>query len=334
MPRRVLIMGAAGRDFHNFNVVYRGRPALRGRRVHRDADPVHRRPDVPGRARRRRATRTASRSTTRAELAAADQRRSRSTTSSSATPTSRHEYVMHQGQRGAGRRRELPAARAERDDARGRRPGRRRLRRPDRARARARRRARSPATLKDAGQARRGGSPPDAVRRTSSAQRVQRFATLEDLDRYDTHDRGARGVRAAHRARARSSTPASTTATILEQAQAECDVLLWDGGNNDLPFYRPTCTSWSPTRCAPGTRRRYHPGEANLRMADVIVDQQDGLGHARAGRPADGRRSRRSNPTRDRREGEQPRHGRRPRRDRAASGCWWSRTARRSRTAR
>ena len=47
----VLIAGAAGRDFHNFNVVYRGRDDVRGRRVHRDADPEHRRARLPGRAR-------------------------------------------------------------------------------------------------------------------------------------------------------------------------------------------------------------------------------------------------------------------------------------------
>ena len=52
---------------------------------------------------------------------------------------------------------------------------------------------------------------------------------------------------------------------ILEQAQAECDVLLWDGGNNDLPFYRPDVwiTLVDPLRA--GHELRYHPGETNLR---------------------------------------------------------------------
>ena len=103
------------------------------------------------------------------------------------------------------------------------------------------------------------------------AQRVQRFATLEDLDRCRRHDRGARGVRAAHSSAARSSTPASTTATILEQAQAECDVLLWDGGNNDLPFYRPTCDDRGRDPLRAGHEITYFPGETNLRMADVLV---------------------------------------------------------------
>jgi predicted GTPase len=58
---------------------------------------------------------------------------------------------------------------------------------------------------------------------------------------------------------------------ILEQAQAEADVLLWDGGNNDLPFYTPDVwiTLVDPLRA--GHELTYHPGEANLRAADVIV---------------------------------------------------------------
>ncbi|MET0885173.1 MAG: GTP-binding protein, partial [Mycetocola sp.] len=58
---------------------------------------------------------------------------------------------------------------------------------------------------------------------------------------------------------------------ILEQAQAEADVLLWDGGNNDMPFYRPNIhiTIVDPLR--PGHERLYYPGEVNVRMADVVL---------------------------------------------------------------
>jgi len=57
----------------------------------------------------------------------------------------------------------------------------------------------------------------------------------------------------------------------LEQAQKECDVLVWDGGNNDYPFYRPTVhlTVADPLRA--GHETSYHPGETNFRMADAIV---------------------------------------------------------------
>ncbi|HEU4832194.1 MAG TPA: GTP-binding protein, partial [Actinomycetota bacterium] len=58
---------------------------------------------------------------------------------------------------------------------------------------------------------------------------------------------------------------------ILKQAQAECDVLLWDGGNNDLPFYAPDVHVVVADPLRAGHETRYHPGEANLRMANVIV---------------------------------------------------------------
>jgi predicted GTPase len=58
---------------------------------------------------------------------------------------------------------------------------------------------------------------------------------------------------------------------IMVRAQAEADVILWDGGNNDLPFYYPDVhiTVADPLRV--GHETSYHPGEVNLRMADVIV---------------------------------------------------------------
>jgi predicted GTPase len=58
---------------------------------------------------------------------------------------------------------------------------------------------------------------------------------------------------------------------ILRLAELECDVVLWDGGNNDLPFYQPDLhiTIADPHRA--GHELRYHPGEANLRAAGVIL---------------------------------------------------------------
>jgi predicted GTPase len=58
---------------------------------------------------------------------------------------------------------------------------------------------------------------------------------------------------------------------ILEQAQKECDVLLWDGGNNDYPFYRPTVLLVVADPLRAGHETSYHPGETNFRMADAIV---------------------------------------------------------------
>src|SRR5437588_418442 len=50
---------------------------------------------------------------------------------------------------------------------------------------------------------------------------------------------------------------------ILERAQAECDVLIWDGGNNDLPFYRPSVHLVVADPLRAGHELSYHPGETN-----------------------------------------------------------------------
>ena len=58
---------------------------------------------------------------------------------------------------------------------------------------------------------------------------------------------------------------------ILRQAEKEADVILWDGGNNDLPFYKPDLQIVVVDPLRPGDELGYYPGEANLRMADVVV---------------------------------------------------------------
>src|SRR6184192_2094866 len=58
---------------------------------------------------------------------------------------------------------------------------------------------------------------------------------------------------------------------ILDRAEQEADVILWDGGNNDTPFIRPTVHIVVVDPHRPGHELRYHPGETNLRMADVCV---------------------------------------------------------------
>src|SRR5690606_32764913 len=58
---------------------------------------------------------------------------------------------------------------------------------------------------------------------------------------------------------------------ILAEAEQEADVIIWDGGNNDIPFYQPdlAITVVDPHR--PGHELMYYPGEVNLRMADVVI---------------------------------------------------------------
>ena len=112
-------------------------------------------------------------------------------------------------------------------------------------------------------------------------QVCQRFAEYADLDRhectieereeYEPHlDSGAivyAGI---------------DYAQILAAAEEEADVILWDGGNNDLPFYRPDLHIVIADPLRPGDERRYHPGETNVRMADVVV-----VNKCDSARPAD-----------------------------------------------
>jgi predicted GTPase len=71
-------------------------------------------------------------------------------------------------------------------------------------------------------------------------------------------------------------------AAVLELAQAECDVLVWDGGDNDLPFFRPDLHVVVTDPRGAGDELTYHPGEVNLLRADVVVARVDGASPARA----------------------------------------------------
>jgi predicted GTPase len=103
-----------------------------------------------------------------------------------------------------------------------------------------------------------------------AAQRLQRFATLDDLqtlhctieeiEEYEPHINNGSVVYAG-----------VDYAAILAAAEADSDVILWDGGNNDLPFYRPTLHLVVADPLRLGSELAYYPGEANLRMADVVV---------------------------------------------------------------
>jgi predicted GTPase len=60
-------------------------------------------------------------------------------------------------------------------------------------------------------------------------------------------------------------------AEILKHAETEADVIVWDGGNNEIAFYKPDCLIVLVDPLRPGHELRYHPGEVNLRSADVVV---------------------------------------------------------------
>ncbi|MCR4402301.1 MAG: cyclic 2,3-diphosphoglycerate synthase [Firmicutes bacterium] len=101
-------------------------------------------------------------------------------------------------------------------------------------------------------------------------QRVQRFATFDDLDRYDTTIE-EREEYEPHIARGFVVYAGVDYGAILREAEREAEVVLWDGGNNDMPFYEPDLLITLADPHRPGHETSFHPGETNLRMADVVV---------------------------------------------------------------
>ncbi len=101
-------------------------------------------------------------------------------------------------------------------------------------------------------------------------QICQRFATLEDMDKhkctieereeYEPHIRAGNLVFAG-----------VDYGRILKQAEKEADVILWDGGNNDVSFYRPDLYIVVTDPHRPGHELSFYPGETNTRLADVII---------------------------------------------------------------
>ncbi len=102
------------------------------------------------------------------------------------------------------------------------------------------------------------------------AQACQRFETVDDLvkhectieerEEYEPHIEAGVVVYAG-----------VDYGQILREAETEADVVLWDGGNNDLPFYAPDLHIVLADPLRPGDEAGYHPGEANMRMADLVI---------------------------------------------------------------
>ncbi|RLI31947.1 GTPase, partial [Candidatus Bathyarchaeota archaeon] len=101
-------------------------------------------------------------------------------------------------------------------------------------------------------------------------QVCQRFSTLEDLDRYECTIEEREDYE-PHIMNGVVVFAGVDYEKILREAEKEADIIVWDGGNNDLPFYRPDLHIVVVDPHRPGHELRYHPGEANLRMADVVV---------------------------------------------------------------
>ncbi len=101
-------------------------------------------------------------------------------------------------------------------------------------------------------------------------QAVQRFETFEDLAKNDTTIE-EREEYEPHINRGTVVYAGVDYERILRQAENEADVILWDGGNNDFPFYQPDLLIVVVDPHRPGHELLYYPGETNLRMADVVV---------------------------------------------------------------
>jgi predicted GTPase len=101
-------------------------------------------------------------------------------------------------------------------------------------------------------------------------QKVQRFETMKDLDVHECTIE-EREEYEPHLAMGTLVYAGVDYEAILRQAEREADVILWDGGNNDTPFYRPDLwiTVADPHR--PGHELSYYPGETNLRFANVVI---------------------------------------------------------------
>ena len=101
-------------------------------------------------------------------------------------------------------------------------------------------------------------------------QAVQRFATVEDLDAHDCTVEEREEYEPYVR-RGLTIFAGVDYEAILRAAEAESDVILWDGGNNDRPFYRADLQIVIADALRAGHETRFHPGEVNARRADVWV---------------------------------------------------------------
>jgi predicted GTPase len=119
-------------------------------------------------------------------------------------------------------------------------------------------------------------------------QAVQRFADYDDLDEYECTIE-EREEYEPHLARGTIVYAGVDYEAILHRAESEADVVVWDGGNNDLPFFRPDLHVVVVDPHRPGHELKYHPGEANVRMADVVVINK--IDTADAGHVAEVRRN-------------------------------------------
>src|SRR5215208_2191811 len=264
--RKVLIAGAAGRDFHNFNVAFRGRDDVRV--VAFTATQI---PDIEGRVYPAELAGAGYPEgiSIRAEEELADLIRSEEVDDVVfAYSDVTHEHVMHIGSRalaaGADYRLLGPKATELASS------------KPVVAICAVRTGSGKSQTTRHVARVLREDGKRVAVLRHPmpygdlTKQAVQRFERYEDLDAADCTIE-EREEYEPHLAEGNLVFAGIDYEEILRAAEREADVVLWDGGNNDTPFVRPTLHLAVVDPHRPGHELRYHPGETNLRMADVCV---------------------------------------------------------------
>ena len=264
--RKVLIAGAAGRDFHNFNVAFRGRDDVRV--VAFTATQI---PDIDGRVYPAKLAGTGYPDgiPIRAEEELADLILSEEVDDVVfAYSDVTHEHVMHIGS----------IAMAAGADFRlmGPRSTELRSSKPVVAICAVRTGSGKSQTTRHVAAVLRSAGKRAAVLRHPmpygdlTKQAVQRFERYEDLDAADATIE-EREEYEPHIAEGNIVFAGIDYAAILERAEHEADVVVWDGGNNDTPFIHPDMHLVVVDPHRPGHELRYHPGETNLRMADACV---------------------------------------------------------------
>jgi predicted GTPase len=265
-PERVLIVGAAGRDFHNFNVVYRGDPSvtvvgftatqipgIAGRRYppslagsrYPMGIPIEDEADLESVCRREQVSQVV--------FAYSD------------VP---HAHVMHVASRALAAGADFVLLGPERTMLQ--------ARVPVIAISAIRTGCGKSQTARWLGRFLRGRGRRVAVLRHPmpygdlERERVQRFAARADLDAAQCTAE-EREEYEPHLAAGNLVFAGVDYAAIVAQAEREADLIVWDGGNNDFPFVRPDLHVVMADALRPGQAAAYHPGEAVLRMADVVV---------------------------------------------------------------
>lgn len=103
-----------------------------------------------------------------------------------------------------------------------------------------------------------------------AAQAVQRFASYEDMDRHECTIE-EREEYEPYVERGAVVYAGVDYEAILRKAEEEADIIIWDGGNNEYPFYKSDFHVVLVDPHRPGHEERYHPGETNLRLADAVL---------------------------------------------------------------